>query len=87
MKKLLGIIALVAIAAVVGWNFSQNQNGVELSDLALENIDALANPENDPLHPGWENRICENDWVGGMGGSMNRVCKCWTPGSTYLFCN
>lgn len=45
MKKLLGIIALVAIAAVVGWNFSQNQNGVELSDLALANVTALANGE------------------------------------------
>lgn len=45
MKKLLGIIALVAIAAIAGWNFSQNQNEVELSDLALANVDALARYE------------------------------------------
>lgn len=58
MKKLLGIIALVAIATVVGWNFSQNQNEVELSDLALANVEALARNEGsdvncDPKSNAW----------------------------------
>ena len=42
MRKLFGIIAMAAIAAVAGWNFSQSQNEVELSDLALANVEALA---------------------------------------------
>lgn len=34
------------MAAVTGiWNFSQTQNEVELSDLALANVEALANGE------------------------------------------
>ncbi|EKN07161.1 hypothetical protein HMPREF1076_05003 [Parabacteroides goldsteinii CL02T12C30] len=42
MKKLFGIMALVAIAATAGWNFIQSQNQVELSELALANVEALA---------------------------------------------
>lgn len=45
MKKLFGIIAIAAIAAVAGWNFIQSNNEVELSDLALANINALADEE------------------------------------------
>ena len=44
-KKMLGIIAFAAIAAVAGWNYNQNMNNVNLSDLALENVEALANGE------------------------------------------
>ncbi len=47
MKKLLGIIAIAAVTAAAGWNFSQNQNEVELSDLALANVEALARYEDD----------------------------------------
>ena len=36
-KKMLGIIAFAAIAAVAGWNYNQNMNNVNLSNLALEN--------------------------------------------------
>jgi len=45
MKKIIGI-AFIAIAALTaGWNFSQSQNEMELSDLAQANVEALANPE------------------------------------------
>ena len=44
-KKMLGIIAFAAIAAVAGWNYNQNMNNVNLSDLALENVEALAQTE------------------------------------------
>lgn len=47
MKKLFGIMVIVAIAAIAGWNFSQSQNKVEMSDLVFANIEALANPENE----------------------------------------
>ena len=51
MKK--NIFSLVAIAAISlsAWNYSENQNNVELSDLALENVEALASGEDsDPGH-------------------------------------
>ena len=43
--KILGVIAFVAIAAAAGWNYPQNTNEVQLSDLALENAEALARGE------------------------------------------
>ena len=36
--KILGVIAFVAIAAAAGWNYQQNTNEVQLSDLALETV-------------------------------------------------
>lgn len=45
MKKYLGIITIAAIAAVTGWNYNQSQNDIELSDLALANVEALARGE------------------------------------------
>ena len=39
-KKIIGVIAFAAIAAVAGWNYQQNKNEVQLSDLALENVEA-----------------------------------------------
>ena len=43
-KKIIGVIAFAAIAAA-GWNYQQNTNEVQLSDLALENAEALARGE------------------------------------------
>ena len=43
--KILGVIAFVAIAAAAGWNYQQNTNEVQLSDLALENAEARARGE------------------------------------------
>ena len=43
--KILCVIAFVAIAAAAGWNYQQNTNEVQLSDLALENAEALARGE------------------------------------------
>ena len=43
--KILGVIAFAAIAIAADWNYQQNKQEVELSDLALENIDALARGE------------------------------------------
>lgn len=42
LKKTIGLVAVVAMAAVAGWNYQQNQNKVEMSDLALANVEALA---------------------------------------------
>ena len=43
--KILGVIAFAAIAVAAGWNYQQNKQNVELSDLALANIEALASGE------------------------------------------
>lgn len=43
--KILSVIAFVVIAAAAGWNYQQNTNEVQLSDLALENAEALARGE------------------------------------------
>lgn len=51
MKKFFGIIAIVAIAAAAGWNYQQSQKEIELSDLALANVEALAQLEDkSPYH-------------------------------------
>jgi hypothetical protein len=41
-KKILNIAFVAAIAVAGAWNFMQSQDEVTLSDLALENVDALA---------------------------------------------
>ena len=47
MKKIILSVAVVATAAIAGWNYQQSKQEVELSDLALENVEALAQGEND----------------------------------------
>lgn len=44
-KKFFGVITFAAIAAAAGWNYQHNKHEVELSDLALENVEALARGE------------------------------------------
>ncbi|UBD77463.1 NVEALA domain-containing protein [Parabacteroides goldsteinii] len=75
MKKLFGIMALAAIAAAAGWNFSQSQNEVKLSDLALANIDALAIYENE-YHEGCTWRTGHSSVTGWIS-----ICDNWGIGS------
>ena len=75
MKKILFSVAVIATVAIAGWNYQQNKE-VELSDLAMENVEALANGESE------SNRDCE-----GLLGICSFECdKCgadWTAiGST-----
>lgn len=44
-KKIFGAALIAAMAVAAGWNFNQNKNEVELSDLALANVEALAQSE------------------------------------------
>lgn len=44
MKKYIISMMAVATVAIAGWNYQQNKE-VELSDLAMENVEALANEE------------------------------------------
>ena len=77
-KKILGIIAFAAIAAVAGWNYNQNINNVNLSDLALENVEALAGvifEENDMND--FSGKPCYNS--GKFNSDKSDVLKCGTP--------
>ena len=44
-KKIFGVALIAAMAVAAGWNFNQSKNEVELSDLALANVEALARNE------------------------------------------
>ena len=35
MRRLFGIIAIAAVAAVAGWNFSQSQNDQRIGDIRM----------------------------------------------------
>ena len=42
MKKILFSAAVIATITIAGWSYQQNKE-IELSDLAMENVEALAN--------------------------------------------
>lgn len=44
-KKISGVIIIVAVAAATIWNFNQSKNEMTLSELALANVEALAQGE------------------------------------------
>ena len=67
-KKIFGVIAFAAIAVAAGWNYQQNKQNIKLSDLALENVEALASGESDG----------KGTLYGNEAG--NRFCCC--PGSS-----
>lgn len=44
-KKIFGAVFIALVAITAGWNYQQNKQRVELSGLALENVEALASGE------------------------------------------
>ena len=44
-KKIYGIVLINIMAMADGWNFNKSKKEVKLSDLALANVEALANDE------------------------------------------
>lgn len=44
-KKILGVTFIAAFALAIGWNMNQTNNEVNLSDLTLDNVEALAGGE------------------------------------------
>lgn len=51
MKKIIKITFVAAFAAIAGYGVYANQKGNEMSDLALANVEALANYEVNPDCP------------------------------------
>lgn len=64
-KKIMYAVACVALAVVAGWNYQQNQKEVAMSDLTLENIEALASGEGGSVRccpdPGDECKLSSGD--------------------------
>lgn len=56
-KNIFGVALIAAMAVAAGWNFNQSKNEVNLSDLALTNVEALASGESSG---GW----CANSGYG-----------------------
>lgn len=83
IKKLLGIITVVAIVAAAGWNFSQSQNEVEMSDLALANVEALARGEggNGSMNQEYICRKCGAEFEGCFWCTEDpNYCNCTASG-------
>lgn len=74
MRKNIGIALIVVTAVTAGWNFSQTQNEVELTDLALANVEALANDEiTSPTNCPSGTILCA--WITGNGSSVTYYKK------------
>lgn len=67
-KKLMSLVAIAAIGLSV-WGYSENQNSVEFSDLALANVEALANGEDGGI-------TCDRNCSTNNG-------QCWTREGRY----
>ena len=54
MKKVVFAVVAVAVVAAAGWSYQQSKQSVELSDLAMENVEAWATGESDYNQKIWE---------------------------------
>ena len=41
-KKILGVVIIAAMAVAASWNFNQSKNEGKISDLTLDNLEAIA---------------------------------------------
>lgn len=73
-KNIVGVIAVVAIAAMAGYNVYSSQNDGKLSDLALANVEALASGESG----GWACPDACKEWSGNSGGGIACDCNRYT---------
>jgi len=61
-KKIISIIFVSIIAVAAAWNITQNENETTLSDMVLNNVEALATGES--LNPGYRYREPRIDGFG-----------------------
>ena len=82
-KQMIKIVAVIALIATAGWNITQSEKEGALSDLALENIDALAQGESElpeECEAVMESSCCvigdvHHTWCKGVGsGADTRRC-------------
>lgn len=62
-KRIFGAALLVAIAVAAGWNYQQNINEVEFSDLTIANIEALARNESGGIFPACQKNKGSGDYA------------------------
>ena len=74
-KKIIGGIAVLAIAAVAAWNVGVNLNSQknELPDVMLVNVEALASGEGGGTGNTGPGQIVD---CGGWGTGSKKVCLC-----------
>lgn len=80
LKVLMSLLS-IALAAIAGWNIVESQNKLELSDLTLANVEALANWENEELD-GPRSWYVFKDWEGNFG-NVGIVKKCSKGGDQF----
>lgn len=61
-KKIFGVALIAAMAVAAGWNFNQSKNEVELSDLVLANVEALARYEDNHCPNGCLDQSGDGCW-------------------------
>ena len=71
-KKLFSVLAVVAIVTVAGYNVYNAKSEVKLSDLALANVEALANGESSTGNTGPGKTVDCPGWGTGDG----KMCMC-----------
>ena len=70
MKKALYAVAVIATVAIAAWNYQQNKQYDGLSELAIENVEALAGGE----LPGCIYTVTYK-WEGDFGNTfLTKVC-------------
>lgn len=74
-KKILGIAMVAVIAATTSWGLSQDETDLLVSDIVLNNVEALANGESLDSPISWT-RVPYND-----GGNLG--VNCYKPGRNY----
>lgn len=62
-KKIIGVISFAAIAVAAGWNYQQNTNEVDFSDLTIANIEALARNEGEGIFPACQKNKGSGDYA------------------------
>lgn len=79
-KKLISAAFVVAIALTAGYNVYNSQNKVALSDLALDNVEALASGESDS-GPDWNGfeRVHRDNGDCCRRSSWGTVCAGYLP--------
>ncbi|MDR1340908.1 MAG: NVEALA domain-containing protein [Prevotellaceae bacterium] len=63
MKKKFFYLVCVVVIGIAAWNVSKSNNEVSLSDVALDNIEALASGESAKTCYDYGNVYCTNRWV------------------------
>ena len=78
-NKILGCLAVLAVAAVAAWNVNVSSQTKGMSDVMLANVEALAqeNGGDADCSDGWARVTCPI-WTVTLGGNG---CSCTTGGS------